>query len=81
MQHIIHSRNGALCDIQIGEVAFEEFRAGEVFEVSSLAGNQAVNDTDRLPSPDELFGEVRSDEAGAASDEVSSHSDEVECKR
>ncbi len=50
-------------------------------EVAALAGDQAVDDADGVAAADELLGEMRSDEAGAAGDEVGSHSVEFGSKR
>ena len=64
---------------QIREIAFEELHAGHVIEIAALAGDQAVDDADMVAAPDELFGEVGSDEARAAGDEIRSHSVAVSC--
>jgi hypothetical protein len=40
---------------------------------SALAGDERVNDATRWPRRDEFFREMRSDEAGAAGDEVVGH--------
>ena len=39
-------------------------------EVLALAGDQAVDDAHALAAAEELFSEVRADEAGATGDEV-----------
>jgi hypothetical protein len=65
---------------QIREVALLELDLAQMLEVSPLTRNQAVDHADSLSSTDELFGQVRSDESGAASDEVGSHIDGVGCK-
>ena len=57
-------------NVEIGEVALEELDAADVIEVAALAGDQAVGDADAVAAPDELFGQVGADEAGAAGDEV-----------
>ena len=49
-------------------------------EVAAVAGAQVVGNADRVAAAHELLRQVRSDEAGAAGDEVRSHSVEVECK-
>ena len=70
MQHVVHALDGALGDVHVREIAFDELHRRQVVEVAALAGDQAVDDADALAAADELFREVRSDEAGAAGDEV-----------
>ena len=53
---------------------------GDVREVAAVAGDQVVGDADRVAAADELFRQMRSDEAGAAGDEIRGHSVEVDCK-
>jgi hypothetical protein len=52
-----------------------------VIEIPASAGDQTVNDADLVAAPNEHFREMRTDEAGAAGNEVSSHSVELGCKR
>ncbi len=53
---------------------------GKMREVVTVAGAQVVGNANRVAAAYELLGLMRSDEAGAAGDEVRSHSVEVECK-
>ncbi len=46
---------------------------GQMREVLALARDQAVDDADALAAANELFAQVRSNEAGAAGDEIVSH--------
>ena len=39
-------------------------------EVAALAGDERIGHADAVAAPDEFFGQVRTDEAGAAGDEV-----------
>ena len=73
MKDVIDPVDGAGRDGEIGEVAFDEFNAGDVRQVLALAGDQAVDDAHASAAADELFREVGTDEAGAAGDEVGSH--------
>ena len=80
MQDILHPLDRAPRDVHVGEVAFQEVDAGNVIEIATFAGNQTVNDADRVAAAHELFSQVRSDESCAAGDEKRSHSVEVRCK-
>ena len=63
---------------RIGEVAVQELDLRQVLDVARVPGDQAVDDAHALAAADELFDEVRTDEAGAAGDDVESHGSE--CK-
>ena len=65
-----HAVDSAARHIAGGKVALEEFDALDMIEVAPLAGDQAVDDADAMAAPDELFGEMGSDEARAAGNEV-----------
>ena len=65
--------HGASSDVEVGEVALEEFHRRDVREVLALAGDQAVDDADAFAAADELLREVRPDEAGAAGNEIVGH--------
>ena len=46
-------------------------------EVAALAGDEVVGDADGVAAANELFRQVRTDEAGAAGHEIRSHSVEA----
>jgi hypothetical protein len=73
MQHIVDIPNGGLGDVRYGDIPFDELDPAKLFEISPLAGDEVVDDADRVTPADELFREVRADEAGAAGDEIGSH--------
>ena len=70
MQNVVDPGRGLLCERRVGEITFEKFDAGNVVEIAALSGDQAVGHADRVPAPHQFFGKVRTDETGAAGDEV-----------
>ena len=72
MDHVIHPGHGRLGHGRIGKIALHELDA--VAHVARVAGDQAVDNADPLPAPDQCFGDVRADEPGATSDEIISQS-------
>jgi hypothetical protein len=62
-----------LGDGQVGEVSFEELDAGNVIEIAALTRDQTVGDTHGMAAANEFFAEMRTDEPGAAGDEVVRH--------
>jgi hypothetical protein len=70
MKDIFHAVDGAVRHVGGGKVALEEFDALDMIEIAPLAGDQAVDDADAMTAPDELFGEMGSDEARAACNEI-----------
>src|SRR4051812_24199577 len=60
-------------DVQVCEVAFDEFDRGHMRDVLPLSRNQVVDDPDALTAPGELFDKVGTDETGAAGHEVVGH--------
>ncbi len=70
MQHVLHAVDRAAGDLGVRQVAFEEFHGRKMIEVAALARDQAVDDADAMAAPDELFREMRPDEARAAGDEI-----------
>ena len=70
MQHVIHPAHCPLGDGPLGQIAFEKIDARDVVEVAPLSGDEAVGDAHAVTAADELFGEVRADETGAAGDEI-----------
>jgi hypothetical protein len=62
-----------VCDIQLGEVALDELDVRDVREILTLPGDEAINDADGVSAANQLLRQVRSDETGAAGDEVLSH--------
>ena len=70
MEDILHAVRGAAGHVADREIALEEFDALDVIEIAPLAGDQAVDDADAMAAPDELFGEMGSDEARAACNEI-----------
>ena len=56
-----------------GEVPFEELDTFYVIEIAALAGDEGIGDAHAVAAPDEFFGKMGADEAGAAGHEVMSH--------
>ncbi len=73
MQHEIDAGHRAFGDAGFREIALEEIRGGQMIEVPSLAGNQAVDNADMVAAPEKFFREMGTDEAGAAGDEIERH--------
>jgi hypothetical protein len=73
MQDVIDSVDGAAGDILLGEIAFDEFHAGDVREILTLAGHQVVDDANAFAAADELFCQMGADETGAAGHEIVGH--------
>jgi len=65
MQDIVGAAHGLAGDVQIGEIAFEKLDFRQVGEVLALARDQTVHDAHAFPATNELFGDVRTDEAGS----------------
>ena len=58
----------------VADVAFEELDAiGDVGEVLALAGREVVDDANAVAARDQRARDRRSDEAGAAGDEIQTH--------
>jgi hypothetical protein len=70
MQHVVDPLDSALRDCKVGEVPFNELDAREMCEISAMARNEAVDDTNPFAAANELFCQVGSDEARATRDEV-----------
>ena len=70
MQHEFHAVNRSLGHRKIREISFDEFHSGERLEIAAFSCNQAVDNADTMPAPEEFFGEVGSDETRAARDEI-----------
>ena len=75
MKDVIHALGRSLCECGIGEIAFEHFRVLQMSEVVTFARDEVIGDADTMSASQKFFGEMRSDEAGAAGDEIRSHSD------
>ena len=73
MEDVIGPLHRTLRDREVGEIAFEKIDAGEVREVFTMAGDQAVDHADLFAAANQLFCKVRSDEAGATRYEVERH--------
>ena len=73
MKDVFDALHGTARDVDVCEVAFHEFDLRKMCEVLSLAGDQAVDDADALAATNELFAQVRPNEAGAAGDQIVSH--------
>src|SRR5258708_1891567 len=73
VEHVVRAVHGWLCEGHIREIPLEELDARDVIEIAPLARDQTVGDTDAVPAADEFFRQVRSDEPGAAGDEVEGH--------
>ena len=73
MEDVVDPLGRPLRECEIGQIPFEELDPLDVIEVTPLAGYEAVGDTHGVPAPVKLFREVRSNESGAAGDEVMSH--------
>ena len=80
MKHVVHALHRPFGDRHVGKVALEKFHAGNMREILSLAGNQAVGDANAVAAADQLLSEVGADESGAAGDEVSRHSEKDRSK-
>ena len=70
MQDVIDALHGARRKGEVGDIAFEEFDAGQMREVLAVAGDQAVGDTNPFAAAYELFGKVGTDETCTTGDEV-----------
>ena len=70
MEDVVDPLHRVLRDREVGEIAFEEIDAGEMREVFTMAGDQAVDHADLFAAANQLFCKVGSDEAGATGDEV-----------
>ena len=70
MQHVVDAGARLRGERHVGQVAFKEFRGRNNVEVLAAASDEAVRHTDTMPAPEEFLREMRSDEAGAAGDEV-----------
>ena len=58
---------------QFGQIAFDELGRRNAVEIAAFARDQAVHDADAMTAPQELFREMRSDEAGAAGYQIRGH--------
>jgi hypothetical protein len=73
MEDILDVPHRAPGDIDVCEVAFHELDLRQMRKILTLAGNEAVDDPDSLAAANKLLAHVRSDEPGAAGDEIVSH--------
>ncbi len=73
MEHEVSTLDDAARDIGIGEVAFNELHAADMRQVLPFARHETVDDANAFAAADELFCQVRADEAGAAGYQVQSH--------
>ena len=73
MQHVIDAVHCPDCDTEIGQVAFDEVNPGQMIEIAPLACDQAVDDADSMAATKQLFRKMRTDETGAAGDEIGGH--------
>ena len=48
MEHELAALDGAARDVQVGEVAFDEFDRRDVFDVRPLSRDERIDDTDTL---------------------------------
>ena len=73
MKHVFDAVHGTARDVDVGEVTLHEFDLGKMCEVLPLARDQVVHDTHALATTNELFAQVRSNEAGAAGYQIVRH--------
>ena len=73
VQHVVAALHDFVREIDVGEVPFEELDTFYVIEIAALAGDQGVGNAHAVAAPDQFFGKMRADEAGAAGHEVMSH--------
>jgi hypothetical protein len=73
MQDVVDALDGASRDVQIGQISLHELDVGDVRKIAPLAGGQIVHDADALPAADKFLRQMRTDETGAAGDEVMGH--------
>ena len=73
MQHVVHAGNRPLGDREVGQVSLDQLDARHVRQVFTLAGNEAVGNAHAFAAAEQLFGDMRPDEPGAAGDEVGGH--------
>jgi hypothetical protein len=73
MEDVIAAVGGTLRDGEIGQIAFEKVDAFQVIEVAATAGDQVIDNANRIAAAKQFFRKMRSDEAGAAGHEVMSH--------
>jgi hypothetical protein len=60
-------------DIDRGQIAFLKIDTGNAIEIASSARDQTIDNAHGVAAPNQFFREMRSDESGAAGDEVLSH--------
>ena len=70
MEDVLDAVAGPFGERQVGQIAFEEFSRGNCVEVFAPAGDEAVRNADTMATSEELLSEMRSDEAGAAGNEI-----------
>jgi hypothetical protein len=73
VKNVVDAMDGAGRDLGMCQIAWQEFDFRQMRQVLASAGNEAVHDANAFAAPDELFAQVRSDETGAAGDEVQGH--------
>jgi hypothetical protein len=73
VQHVIAPGDGLLSDAEVRQITFEELDLRKVVDVAALACNKRVRHPDLMPATHELFRQVRTDETGAAGDQILSH--------
>jgi hypothetical protein len=73
VQHIVHAGDGALGEREVRKVSLKQLDAGNVRQVFALTGDEAVRHAHAFTAANQLFDEVRSDESGAAGDEIGGH--------
>lgn len=73
MQHEITTVDRARRDLRAREIALEKIYSSDVIEIAPSAGDQTIDNANAVTAPNEFFRKVRSDESGAASNEVMSH--------
>ena len=73
MKDVVDALDDAFRNLEIGEIAFDEFDFRQVRDILALASNQAVDHPYALAATDEFFSQVRTNEAGPAGDQVVRH--------
>ena len=73
MEHELDIPDRSPGRLEVGQVAFYEVHCWKVREVGPLARAEVVENADGVAATHERFGQMRSDEPGAAGDEVLGH--------
>ena len=64
----VHSRHGATDGCRVGHIAHHDLGTGR--RVLALSGRKIIEDSDPVPGREQGIGEMRSDEATPARDQI-----------